>query len=113
MLGLLVLLTLPAPALQAASSQQFEERIRPLLRQHCFACHGDAVAKSDLNLETLADERAYQSRPRPAGCLGVVGGRAGDAAEGRRAAPERGGPRAPGGVAARQPGGNASPNWIR
>ena len=33
----------------------FEKRIRPLLVERCFACHGEDLAESDLRLDSRAD----------------------------------------------------------
>jgi mono/diheme cytochrome c family protein len=32
----------------------YEDQIKPIFRQHCFACHGDDKQKSDLNLQSFA-----------------------------------------------------------
>jgi len=32
----------------------YADQIRPILRQHCFKCHGEDEQKSDLNLSTYA-----------------------------------------------------------
>ena len=32
----------------------YEDQIKPIFRQHCFACHGDDKKTADLNLQTYA-----------------------------------------------------------
>ncbi len=40
------------PLLKPEGARFFETRIRPLLAEHCFACHGPAKQKSDLRLDS-------------------------------------------------------------
>lgn len=35
----------------APSPPNFEEHVKPILRQHCLKCHGDDKQESDLNLQ--------------------------------------------------------------
>ncbi len=53
-LALLLLSMTVAPVLAADESKQavfFETKVRPLLAQHCFECHGAKEQKSDLRLD--------------------------------------------------------------
>ncbi|MFI5457168.1 MAG: PSD1 and planctomycete cytochrome C domain-containing protein [Isosphaerales bacterium] len=43
----------PAPAVQAAREQFFEQNVRPLLAQNCYSCHGDKKQKGGLRLDSL------------------------------------------------------------
>jgi mono/diheme cytochrome c family protein len=40
--------------LRAAGDDLFENKVRPVLRQHCFACHGEKRAGGGLRLHTRA-----------------------------------------------------------
>jgi mono/diheme cytochrome c family protein len=50
-LMLVVVLATPC-CLRAAGEDFFENKVRPVLRQHCFACHGDRRAGGGLRLHT-------------------------------------------------------------
>jgi len=53
-LALLLLAGMISPALAADNDKQaifFEKKVRPLLAQHCFECHGAEEQKSDLRLD--------------------------------------------------------------
>lgn len=43
------------PSATAEQDQFFEERVRPLLAQRCWECHGEEVQESDLRLDSHAD----------------------------------------------------------
>tara|TARA_B100001123_G_C15328616_1_gene1030429 strand:+ start:422 stop:3742 length:3321 start_codon:yes stop_codon:yes gene_type:complete len=45
---------LAADDLDAGSSAFFEKRVRPVLVQHCYECHGDGIAESDLRVDSRA-----------------------------------------------------------
>lgn len=49
---LLAILSLPFAA--AAASPNYDQHIKPILRQHCLKCHGDDEQKSGLNMQTYA-----------------------------------------------------------
>src|SRR5438067_13392612 len=50
----LVAISLRAPAAGADRTLTFEEHIRPILKAHCFACHGDEDEKeANLDLRLL------------------------------------------------------------
>jgi mono/diheme cytochrome c family protein len=52
-LFLTLLAVFAAPCcLRAAGDDLFETKIRPVLRQHCFACHSDKRAAGGLRLHT-------------------------------------------------------------
>lgn len=57
-LGLFLVLLLPSPGLRAQSTAEgaefFETKIRPLLSEHCFACHGSRIQTAGLDLSTKA-----------------------------------------------------------
>ncbi len=44
----------PAPSLPAEQAEFFEKRIRPVLAEHCFECHGPKKQQSGLRLDSLA-----------------------------------------------------------
>lgn len=41
-------------AARAGEAEFFEERVRPILAAHCYACHGPDAQKSDLRLDSAA-----------------------------------------------------------
>ncbi len=43
----------PAPPADAEGSEFFERRVRPLLAEHCYACHGDKRQRSGLRLDSV------------------------------------------------------------
>ncbi|MBW3543848.1 MAG: hypothetical protein KY476_26670, partial [Planctomycetes bacterium] len=52
---LVVLVTLlPATAAAAGEPVDYERQIKPLLRDHCYACHGAFKQQSELRLDTGA-----------------------------------------------------------
>src|ERR1700730_11658380 len=57
-LGLFLVLLLPSPRLRAQSTADgmefFETKIRPVLSEHCFACHGPKMQTAGLDLSTKA-----------------------------------------------------------
>ena len=42
-----------SPALEAV---HFEKQVRPILKKHCFKCHGEKKQKGDLRLDTLSGD---------------------------------------------------------
>lgn len=42
---------MPSPALEAI---HFEKQVRPILKKHCFKCHGEKKQKGDLRIDTLS-----------------------------------------------------------
>jgi mono/diheme cytochrome c family protein len=48
---LVVVFVVPC-CLRAAGDEIFEKKVRPVLRQHCFACHGERRAGGGLRLHT-------------------------------------------------------------
>ena len=42
-----------SPALEAI---HFEKQVRPILKKHCFKCHGEKKQKGDLRLDTLSGD---------------------------------------------------------
>ena len=42
-----------SPALEAI---HFEKQVRPILKKHCFKCHGEKKQKGDLRLDTLSSD---------------------------------------------------------
>jgi mono/diheme cytochrome c family protein len=52
-LGLTLVAIVVVPCcLHAAGDDLFENKVRPVLRQHCFACHGEKRAGGGLRLHT-------------------------------------------------------------
>ncbi|HCQ80163.1 MAG TPA: hypothetical protein DIV46_09335 [Verrucomicrobiales bacterium] len=47
------LLIMLSPALEAI---HFEKQVRPILKKHCFKCHGEKKQKGDLRLDTLSGD---------------------------------------------------------
>jgi hypothetical protein len=47
------LLMMLSPALEAV---HFEKQVRPILKKHCFKCHGEKKQKGDLRLDTLSGD---------------------------------------------------------
>ncbi|MCH1499678.1 MAG: DUF1592 domain-containing protein [Akkermansiaceae bacterium] len=47
------LLMMLSPALEAI---HFEKQVRPILKKHCFKCHGEKKQKGDLRLDTLSGD---------------------------------------------------------
>ena len=45
------LFVMPSPALEAI---HFEKQVRPILKKHCFKCHGEKKQKGDLRIDTLS-----------------------------------------------------------
>jgi mono/diheme cytochrome c family protein len=43
----------PAARTKAAGERFFEERVRPLLAEHCYTCHGEKKQKGGLRLDSL------------------------------------------------------------
>ncbi|MBO0697865.1 MAG: hypothetical protein J2P46_05700, partial [Zavarzinella sp.] len=64
MLTTALALVLTAPA--AADEKFFETRVRPLLAQHCFECHGPDKQKSGLRLDSADAVRKGGSSGEPA-----------------------------------------------
>lgn len=60
---LLFLLAGLATALPAGPPGDFEARVKPLLRAHCFECHSGAEPKAELALDAFADERSARAQP--------------------------------------------------
>ena len=50
LLFILSILLLAGPA--AAQDERFEKRVRPILKQHCQRCHGDAKPKAGFDVRT-------------------------------------------------------------
>src|SRR5947209_5938659 len=44
----------PAAAIPAQQQQFFESKVRPLLAEHCFSCHGEKKQKGGLRLDSPA-----------------------------------------------------------
>ena len=42
---------------------QFEQRIQPILEDHCYACHGNGVKKGNVTLDGFAADRARLRDP--------------------------------------------------
>jgi len=54
----------PAPAQEAAGTEFFESRIRPLLTERCLGCHGEKKTKGGLRLDSKAGwEKGGDSGP--------------------------------------------------
>ncbi len=51
-LFVLPFLIAPCTVVAAADPVSFDEHVRPILKQHCFKCHGEDQQKADLNLAT-------------------------------------------------------------
>ncbi len=54
------------PAIATAADQfddQFEQRIQPILEDHCYACHGNGVKKGNVALDGFAADRARLRDP--------------------------------------------------
>ena len=43
-----------SPSINATSEDQYLHKIKPLLKEKCFACHGGLKQKADLRLDTAA-----------------------------------------------------------
>ena len=54
MLVAFFMLTAPASAADEKEVISYEDQIKPIFRQHCFACHGEDKKTADLNLQTYA-----------------------------------------------------------
>jgi hypothetical protein len=61
------LLGLAPSALWADSKVQFDRDVRPILADHCFACHGpdDKARKADLRLDRRDDALAVIDLKKP------------------------------------------------
>ncbi|MCS7044753.1 MAG: PSD1 and planctomycete cytochrome C domain-containing protein [Gemmataceae bacterium] len=57
------------PSFAPAAIEFFERRVRPVLAEHCFSCHGPEKQRGGVRL----DGRAHLVRPRDAGPLVVPG----------------------------------------
>jgi mono/diheme cytochrome c family protein len=55
--ALLLLLLGPPVARAEPAAEHFEKRVRPLLAEHCLACHGPGKAKGGLRLDSAAAMR--------------------------------------------------------
>lgn len=60
--GLVLLAPLAGRALDANTAEFFERKVRPILAERCFECHGPEVQKSDLRLDTAEGARRGGSR---------------------------------------------------
>lgn len=49
----LILLAVPALALGQASTPTFEQAVQPMLKQHCYGCHGPEKQKSNVRFDRL------------------------------------------------------------
>lgn len=58
-LMMLCVLVLPSVTFAEEDADRYSKEIRPLLASHCFACHGEANPKGDLNLASLADSDVF------------------------------------------------------
>ncbi|HYE30374.1 MAG TPA: DUF1592 domain-containing protein [Methylomirabilota bacterium] len=47
----------------AAEQEEFDKEIKPLLKKHCYDCHGSEKVKGDLNLETFQTVEAIKGQP--------------------------------------------------
>ena len=48
-----LLFIMPSPGLVTIN---FEEKVKPILQEHCFKCHGEKKQKGDLRLDTLSQD---------------------------------------------------------
>ncbi len=51
-----------SPALGQLEANEFERQIRPLLSEHCFACHADGSAEGNMSFDKLFEEDDSQQR---------------------------------------------------
>src|SRR4051812_19218353 len=67
-LRLVTLVALVPSALLAQSKVEFNRDVRPILADHCFACHGpdDKARKADLRLDRQDDALAVIDLKKPA-----------------------------------------------
>lgn len=58
-----VLLACVTAASAATSEETFRDEIRPVLKKHCFECHGTEKQKGDLKLSTFSDYKQVSEKP--------------------------------------------------
>ena len=50
-------------ALHAGPEEEYRDQIVPILKRHCYDCHGNDKQKGDLNLETFAELAQVKDSP--------------------------------------------------
>ena len=67
---LVVWLLAATPVYAAEPVITYEDHVAPILRRHCFKCHGNDQQKADLNLQTAVTVRIRSSGGLLPACRG-------------------------------------------